>query len=780
MLAFGGVHERIQVVLFGLLACALGTLATMPDEALGRANAVNRWVVTLVAVTVALGTGFLPLPEGVRRLVADDARTGWSLVSFDPERTVSSLTLGWWLVGVGVATSITAVVFARRRWLEWAVLAMLALVLAVGTGHWFGKAEHLFGSIPMKIGGGFAAPFIDRNHFGSFLLLGVPLVVDWAADDQRNRFERAAAGVLGLWTFGMLFVVHSVAPVCIALGQLLWLGLTRRGGLLVLAAAGPVIAAGTLFWSLRTELSESFTLHGRLEIWRAALAVLQDHWLFGAGGGTFGEVVQAYRTDTRFEVWDHVHQDYLEALVDTGLVGALMWGVVAVALRPRRARDPKRSRWIDLGVIGVLLHALVEFPLEIPALAGGVVALWAVRQALHEAKKQPGWPRLTRGVLVALVVLEVAGGAWAMRTEQVARTRERLRENGFQADAVKTLKWLAPWSPELVLVQAWRAENVGNRTRACELALEMAAAHPADPDSLRDAAAILGRAERTTEAVELAERAVHLSPSDWRPRVVLAILLTPGQDADRAVSAWRDAIRVGAPPRYYEFAWRLVPVGVAWTDAVPDRYRGDMGAFLVRKKDHDSAAIVFEQALLGGAPPSAYPEYVDLLLIQGRLDEADRITTAVLDTKPLDRQFRVRLARVREAQERWLEASEVWEALAVTAHGVREAAPRAVLCAERGAGARRALETARRLRLARVAGPAVTLEEGRILREAGDPTACIEALITSGYVDDERFGARIRKELERCRRARSAAGGSRPPQEEQPAGEEGDEGHPVP
>lgn len=788
MFAFGGVHDRVKVVLFGLLACALATVATFPDASLARAGRLRGWVGLAFAATLAMGTGLLPLPEGLRALVARDARTGWTLSSLDPERTISSLTYAWWLAGLGAATGSTAIVLARRRWVEWGALGLFVTVLTVATVHWFGGLDQYFGRIPVKIGGGFAAPFIDRSHFGSFLLLGFPLAVDWASDRERLRFQRLGAALAAVWALGMLFVVHAVAPLCLALGQLVFASIGRGRSPWPALATVPFVVGGVLVWSLAGEVDDgSLSLHGRLDMWRAGSRLLADHWLLGAGAGSFVSASQPYRTDFHFASWDHAHNDYLEALFDTGLVGVPVWLAGAVSLWPRKSRDPRRSRWIDLAVLGVLGHALVEFPLEVPALAGGAVALWAVRQGLHgePSGRRPMSARAVRIAVVGLLLLQGVGGAWALRTEQVAMARLRLRETGWQAQPVKVLKWLAPWAVELELVDAWRAEATGNRRRAAELARAVATRHPADPEALQEAAAVLGRAGERDEAEGVARQAVALAPFDWRHRVLLAILVSMGEDPDAAVKAWQDALRAGAPARYYASAWRVAPVGLVWIDAVadlPTRFHASLGAFLVRRGDLDSAALVFEQALLRGGGEEQYPEYADLLLAQGRLREAEEYVLKVLSARPRNREFRVRLAKVREAQEQWSEAADLWEALAVEARGVKEAPARAVICAEKAGGAKHALEMVRRLRLSRVATAAVTLEEARILLAQGEPGRCVDAILATGDIDDERLGRSVRRALEKCRAARSAAElrGRGSVQQEEEGGEEGEEGHPVP
>jgi O-antigen ligase len=101
-----------------------------------------------------------------------------------------------------------------------------------------------------------------------------------------------------------------------------------------------------------------------------------DHLWLGTGLGSFALVYPRYQSIPTDVVWDHAHDDYVEALGETGLLGGLLI-VLAVALGLRLAfgnlRDRLRHRlgWIQLGAAlgccGLLLHSLLDFNLHIPA-----------------------------------------------------------------------------------------------------------------------------------------------------------------------------------------------------------------------------------------------------------------------------------------------------------------------------------------------------------------------------------------------------------------------------
>jgi O-antigen ligase len=116
--------------------------------------------------------------------------------------------------------------------------------------------------------------------------------------------------------------------------------------------------------------------------------ILRDHPWFGTGLGSFEAAYPHYQSFPSDEVWDHAHNDYAEALAETGLAGGLLilWTLAIFFLLAfgglrRRLRHP--TGWIQfgaaLGCCGLLVHSLADFNLHIPANAEwfAACAAWA-------------------------------------------------------------------------------------------------------------------------------------------------------------------------------------------------------------------------------------------------------------------------------------------------------------------------------------------------------------------------------------------------------------------
>src|SRR5690606_1852550 len=139
---------------------------------------------------------------------------------------------------------------------------------------------------------------------------------------------------------------------------------------------------------------------------------------------------------------------------------------------------------------------------------------------------------------------------------------------------------------------------------AAEAARAVRASHPHDPVALRSAAALAARAGRREAAVEMLDRAERLAPLDWRTSIARARIAAP----DEALGHWRSAFAQGAPPRFLDEAWRALPIGLVWVDALaeaPGYRQVALARMLERKGEHEAALLAWERARMldGRGPP---------------------------------------------------------------------------------------------------------------------------------------------------------------------------------
>jgi O-antigen ligase len=323
----------------------------------------------------------------------------------------------WELVAAGGLFLLLVNQFAAggRREAFAGVLAGFAFFLAVfAVLQGLSYSGKIYWSWPAPPGSSPFGPFINRNHYAAWALMALPLA--WAKFSER----RARVELRVFWAFVVVVVGISVlfsrsragvGLFALALPLYAWLsrraqrgtsrqalawglGLVLLAGLLTLA-----VDSGALLgrWPAAEQLfirPESLDEH-RWQIWRDTWPMIRDHLWLGSGLETYGVLSDSYRSFYSNLRWAQAHNDYLQWLAETGLVGAglAVWFLVALArsgaekLREAASGSERRLAAAALtGCLLALLHSLVDFPLRIPANLLLFAALLAMVAAPVEKK----------------------------------------------------------------------------------------------------------------------------------------------------------------------------------------------------------------------------------------------------------------------------------------------------------------------------------------------------------------------------------------------------------
>jgi O-antigen ligase len=119
----------------------------------------------------------------------------------------------------------------------------------------------------------------------------------------------------------------------------------------------------------------------RLDLWADMLPMAPRFPVFGVGMNAFSTAYPWYQTVWTSEWIGEAHNEYLQALLDGGLVGAGLLGAVLVLVF-RAAFRGAASGGLEVGIFGALvclaLHNLVDFNWQIPANAATWTALAAL------------------------------------------------------------------------------------------------------------------------------------------------------------------------------------------------------------------------------------------------------------------------------------------------------------------------------------------------------------------------------------------------------------------
>ncbi len=421
--------------------------------------------------------------------------------------------------------------------------------------------------------------FVNPNHLAGFLCVLIP--ISWGV----VFLGREPAVIKVFHAYAALVMMAGVAVsmsrggwVASGFGLLLLVGyiVSRRSELRWPAVVAAVIfAAAALGYVSSVEKARARITNiagvsnldagsSRLWLWRPAVAMWRDHSIIGVGPHHFDVEFAAYRPCQIQVHPGFTHNEYLEVLVDYGLVGGTLLGSGIVLFILGLARTAKYvERGINdlgqrlsnrsalffgtvAGLGGLAFHCLFDFDLQIPAISLLAALLGGVLAA-HLRFATDGYWLSSRGAVRGVVTaVGLVGLVWL--TPRIVRNSQEASLLNHAAEASRVDEIL------LQRLQAAAAVAPGNPHTALELG-----------DNYRRLSFQGDRSWQTNgiEAIRWLERSVSLNPKD--PEAVLALARTrhwlgdtngAARDFDRALALGTNHVEVAN-----HVAWNLLTRG---------------------------------------------------------------------------------------------------------------------------------------------------------------------------------------------------------------------------
>ena len=241
----------------------------------------------------------------------------------------------------------------------------------------------------LKYGGIPFGPYVNRNHFAGLMELLIPpgLAIQILGAERRDQLPLVT--LFTLLPIGALFLSASrggIIGFVAEVGFLVILIVARRREKKVLFAAAVILtlAAILVSWLGIGRALDRFASYKKLEasegrrveMLHDSLRIYRDHPILGTGLGTLQEVFPLYETLYDGLVVNHSHNDYAEALAETGSIGGLCGLAFLVLLfwtswKILNLEGDPRSFAYHTGALvaclGLLVHAGVDFNFHIPS-----------------------------------------------------------------------------------------------------------------------------------------------------------------------------------------------------------------------------------------------------------------------------------------------------------------------------------------------------------------------------------------------------------------------------
>lgn len=279
-----------------------------------------------------------------------------------------------------------------RRW-KVAYLHFIALagaVVAAGgyVSQWkVPEGDTLWWTIPVPhVLPGPVGCFVNRNHFAGYIAMLAPVALILTDQALRRRALALfvlflAADVALLYALAMSLsrgAILAFLAACLALFA--WFLFRRRfkatlAYLVLLAAFATAVYSASPFLRerLQTLRDPLQTLSGqsRLMEWRESLSVWPAYPVLGVGANALRMIYPQFRHSTAGRWLIFAENEYIQLLVEGGLVGVALAGALVWAAwrRAREAAEPA-SGPVVLAVTGAALvaavHCLFDFPFHLP------------------------------------------------------------------------------------------------------------------------------------------------------------------------------------------------------------------------------------------------------------------------------------------------------------------------------------------------------------------------------------------------------------------------------
>ncbi len=442
ILAAGGGTRWSQALVGIVVAVALGIL--VPSQR--QLKRVSPLIALIGAALFLTALQLVPLPSSLLHALSEGATwrdDGAELAKVSPHQGITmdaaeslrALVALAIMLGIAVLALRTAVSERGRYKLIAAVACAIGVATIVTGLHTVFGATSLYGVIETKHHPHALGPLLNMNHLGCLAAIGAVVSIGLAAYSRQPSWTRAlwfvngaACGGLTVYTVSRGATLALVAGAFVTIAILVAQRFTReRTGRVQFTTRSLPIAivamcvlvvivystAGSVGQKLEaTSFDELHSPTSKFGAWRSSLHIVQDAPWLGIGRGGFESYFTRLHPTSGQLVFSHVENEYLQAVLDWGIVGAIVLalaGAWLVLFVIRRWRDGPLSAAAIGGISVVLVQSTVDFGAEILGIAVPAILLVSTLAYVPLKEAAPADLRRVRALRVAHVIALLVG-----------------------------------------------------------------------------------------------------------------------------------------------------------------------------------------------------------------------------------------------------------------------------------------------------------------------------------------------------------------------------------
>ena len=301
-----------------------------------------------------------------------------------------------WLAMAAAVLLLSANLFATpnlRRLLLAALTingALLAVVSILQVATWQGQVYWIGPEVTGRLPA--VGPFVYHNQAGAYFATCGACLVGWALASRTigQRTMQPVQVAVGICLLGGLLASYSRGALLatLAAGAVSAVIAGRGFHLRKLATVAALLITGAigLVWltsatdqaeARLASLTEQTTYQqdGRIQHWPVALRAARQVGIMGGGLGAYKPLNPLFEHRSFSRVFERAHNQYLETLVDGGVIAVALLGIaIGIAIRMfGRASSSTETSLAAVGTAGIvalvfqILHGLIDFCLYLPA-----------------------------------------------------------------------------------------------------------------------------------------------------------------------------------------------------------------------------------------------------------------------------------------------------------------------------------------------------------------------------------------------------------------------------